>query len=73
MHVVDEILINLTWRVLELVGYHALVGRHKDLISLLKDVGAQSHLWGTDITPNLIKLLFQTHRLAVWAHVESVL
>ena len=64
MHVVDEVLVYLTWRVLELIGNHALVRRHKDSLPFLKNVRPQNHLGRANVAPNFIKFLFERHGVA---------
>jgi hypothetical protein len=64
VHVVDEVLVYLTWRVLELIGNHALVWRHKDSLPFLKNVRPQNYLGRANVAPNFIKFLFERHGVA---------
>lgn len=61
VHVVDEILVNLTWCMPELIGNHALVRRYKDSLTFLKDVRAQNYLWSTNVASDFIKFLSECH------------
>ena len=72
VHVVDEVLVYLTWRVLELIGNHALVRRHKDSLPFLKNVRPQNHLGRANVAPNFIKFLFERHGVAWGAQIESI-
>lgn len=63
VHILDEILVNLTWRMH--IGDHTLIWRNKNPHTFLKNVGAQNYLGRTNVAPNLIKLLLECHSIAI--------